>query len=353
MAIAKIPPPPRQTANPAPVRPARSVRRTSTIDVSWPEGEQGDRLFIGRVRDHRTGAAGGPGETLEQAEFRARLAQDRTITAIAATPSFPGLERLVGVRGGNHLRLFIKETMPELIATGAPVYLALDDISGTALVSAFAWSQWHDDWAARIRETMKPEDFERMMSDRINVCWGLQEGNSGVTGAMGERNVADADAGDVRNPADPQGWHELPESDGPGFRRARRIDVTRDDAGNGGAGVIRIAAAFQDSAKQMADADGGRGGRVAIHEYDLVVTADPATLEILTLEPTARILPFSECPGAIHNTRRLVGSRIGDVRQSVLAQLRGPDGCTHLNDALRALAEVPKLAQYLDALQEA
>jgi hypothetical protein len=240
------------------------------------------------------------------------------------------------MRGGNHLRLFIKESMPSLIESGAPIYLALDDISGTALVSAFAASHWNGDFMDRMRSRISPEELARMMSDRVNVCWGLQEGNSGVSGEGPRRDVAGARAGDVRNPADPQGWHELHDPEGPHFRRARRIDVTRDGE------LIRIDAAFQDSVAIKA------GGRGAIHEYNLAVTANAETLEILTLEPEARILPFSECPGAIHNARRLIGSRISDVRESVLAQLRGPEGCTHLNDALRALAEVPKLAGYLE-----
>ena len=62
------------------------------------------------------------------------------------------------------------------------------------------------------------------MANRVNICWGLKEGNSGVTD--GPRDVAQADAGDVRNPSDPQGWHALPESDGPGFRRAQLPPVT-------------------------------------------------------------------------------------------------------------------------------
>ena len=337
MASKVLPAPPRATANPAPQRPSASVRRTSSIDVSWPEGEDGDRLFVGRARDYHTPNGGGHGRVIAEAGYRATLAQDKTITSIVGEPADARLDRLVGVRGGNHLRLFIKETMPELIASGAPLYLPLDDISGTALVSAFAWSQWHDDWAERLRERMAEGDFERMMSDRINICWGLQEGNSGVSRDGPPRNVAEADAGDVRNPADPEGWHPLHESEGPGFRRARRIDVTRDPR----SGLIQVNAAFQDSAKRKDT------GRVAIHEYNIVATVDPDTLELLTLEPEARILPFSECPGAIHNARRLIGSRIPDVRETVLGQLRGPEGCTHLNDALRALAEVPKLADYL------
>jgi hypothetical protein len=338
MASKVLPPPPKSTANPAPARRGNSVRRTSSIDVSWPDGEQGGRLFVGRVRDYLTPTAGKPGKVLDFAEFRARIADDKTINAITAEPPLPGIERLVGMRGGNHLRLFLKETMPHLIADGAPIYLALDDISGTALVSAFAWSHWQGDLMQSMRARMSPEELAKLMADRVNVCWGLQEGNSGVRGDGPTRDVAGTEAGDVRNPADPEGWHELYDPEGPGFRRARRIDVMRDP----GAGLIRVDAAFQDSVALKA------GGRGAIHEYNIAATIDAETLEILALEPEARILPFSECPGAIHNARRLIGSNLAAIRDSVLSQLRGPEGCTHLNDALRALAEVPKLAGYLE-----
>src|SRR3546814_253456 len=167
--------------------------------------------------------------------------------------------------------------------------------------------------------------------------WGREEDSAGRRREAARRAVSKASPGDLRNPADPEGWHRLVELDGPGFRRARRIDVVRDDD----AGVIRIDSAFQDSAKRR------DGGRVAIHEYRLQASVDMATLEILTLEPEARILPFSECPGAIHNTARLVGRKLPAVRDEVLTLLRGPEGCTHLNDALRALADVPRLASYL------
>lgn len=334
MAIATLPPPPRRTANPAPERPANSVRRTSSIDVTWPEGEEGDLLFIGQARDYRTPSGGGSGTTIAAAEYRARVAPDKTITAISATPAPARLDELVGMRGGNHLRLFLREVMPELIAEGAPLYLPLDDISGTVLVSSYAWSQWGDDWIGRMRRN--PEELERMMAQRTNVCWGLQEGNSGLVMKPGE-NIARIDGGQLRNPADPLGWHDFPDGEGPSFRRARRIDVTL-----GENGTIRIDAMFQDSAKRQ------DGGRSAIHEYRIAATADAATLELLTLEPEARILPFSECPGAIHNSRRLIGSRLSDLRGAVPAQLPGPEGCTHLNDALRSLAETPILAAYLE-----
>jgi len=337
MNTSTLPPPLRQTAMPVPLRPANSVRRTMTIDVSWPDGMDGERLFIGRCRDYHTIKPGLAGEVLDEAEFRARLAADKMITAIEATPETPGIENLVGVRGGNHLRLFIKENMPELISSGAPIYLPLDDISGTALVSAFAWSQWFDNWGDEFRKRLGEKGLEKILADRINVCWGLAEGNSGVQSGGPPRDTPEADGGDLRNPADPDGWHDLPDFEGPGFRRARRIDVTRDDE----AGLILISAGFQDSARRKA------GGRVAVHEYDLEASADLASGKLHSLTPHPRILPFSECPGAVANTQRLLGRNLQDIREAVLDELRGTQGCTHLNDALRALAEVPKLAGYL------
>ncbi len=310
-----------------------------SIDVSWPDGETGGRLFVGRCRDYRTPIGGGTGRVLDEAEFQARLAEDKTITSITATPAPDKIDSLVGVRGGNHLRLFIKETMPELITDGAPIYLPLDDISGTSLVSVSAWSLFNGDSALAMRSRFKPEELEKLMADRVNVCWGLAEGNSGITGRGAGDAVGGADAGDVRNPADPEGWHELFEVDGPSFRRARRIEVQRDDD----AGLIRIEAAFQDSVKR------NNGTRGAIHEYNISATADLATGNLLSLVPEPRILPFGECPGAVANTQRLLGRTLHEIRDAVLEQLRGAQGCTHLNDALRALAEVPKLAGYLAA----
>jgi hypothetical protein len=43
-----------------------------------------------------------------------------------------------------------------------------------------------------------------------------------------------------------------------------------------------------------------------------------------------------------------VGTPLADLRHEVLDKLRRVDGCTHLNDVLRALAEVPVLVGYLD-----
>jgi hypothetical protein len=327
--------PPRQTANPAPVRLANSVRRTSSIDVSWPGDAMGDKVLHGRSRDFVTAEGGSPGTVRAAAWLEAAIDAERKITAISADPAPPQLQRLVGERGGGHLRTLMREIMPELIEHADPLYLLLDDISGVSLIATWAWSLWHPE--ARLANAGSEEEMTRMLEERIDVCWGFQRGNSTFDPAS-RSEVGIADGGDLRNPDDPAGWHEFPVLSGVSMRRARRIDVWRDEA----TGLIRVDSAFQDSAPRP------DGTRAALHEYRLAASVDPVSLELLSLEPEARVLPFGECPGAIGNARALVGSPLPEIRQSVLNDLRGPRACTHLNDALRALADVPKLLHYLD-----
>jgi len=321
---------------PVPVRPANSVRRTSSVDVFWPTNDRNDRLFIGNARDLVTLADGRPGEVLAEAHMEAKLDAQKVIHAIQAQPSPENLGKLVGQRAGGHLRRALQELTPELLETGHPLYLPLDDLSGSALVSSVGWAAWDPDRAEHEHGNMSEKEIGKALAGRVDVCWGLKEGNSGTqTDGLTMAAVADADAGDVRNPADPIGWHDFPDMEGAGFRRARWIDVTRDEA----AGMLRIDTGFQDSAK-TAD-----GGRVAVHEYSLTATADLDSLTMRELAASPHILPFLECPGAVANAQRMVGARLDDFREAVLAQLRGTAGCTHLNDAMRALAEVPKLAR--------
>jgi hypothetical protein len=105
---------------------------------------------------------------------------------------------------------------------------------------------------------------------------------------------------------------------------------------------------FRDSCQTPDDLE------VVVHEYRITSTVDGsdghdaaanATLAAIDAEP--RVLPFPECLSAADAAPRLEGERIADLRRTVLATLTGIDCCTHLNDALRALAEVPVL---LDAL---
>jgi hypothetical protein len=120
------------------------------------------------------------------------------------------------------------------------------------------------------------------------------------------------------------------------MRRARRIDLSRDGD------LLRVDVGFQDSGSNP------RGTRTAIHEYRVHAEIDPATMTLVSLQALPLILPFRECPGASVKVGRLVGHEVAGLRDDVLATLPGTLGCTHLNDVLRALADVPTLARALN-----
>ncbi len=322
---------PRQTAGYAPPRKPGSVRRTSSIDVSWPEGREASARFVGRARDILTAADGAGFTALAEDGYIAAIAPDRTIQAISAAPARDRLDKLLGERGGGHLREVIRENLPEETAQGTPLYLILDDISGVSLICGWAWSHWSSDWLGQI-QGQREEHLKRMEG----VCIGFRPGSRALDPARFLIPAAEepAPSPGLRHPGDPEGWHEFTAQEEVGMRRARRVDLWRDE-------VIHIDSAFQDSASTPA------GVRMVLHEYRLTATADPATLEILTIAAEPGVLPFPECTAAPANLQRLVGTPLAELRANVLASLPGVAGCTHLNDALRALAEVPVLARHL------
>src|ERR1700761_684483 len=109
MNLDRPPAAPRHSAGAAPFRRPGSIRRTSSIDTTWPDGRAGNMAMVGRARDAITGAEGTPPQILAEDAFRARLQWDRTIVEIEADPDRPDIRRLVGARGGGYLRKALDE----------------------------------------------------------------------------------------------------------------------------------------------------------------------------------------------------------------------------------------------------
>ncbi len=341
MSQTTIPRPPRLTANPSPVRRPGSIRRTSSIDVTWPGGMEGSRQMDGRARDLVTPISGGPGIVRAASTMIAMINNDRVIEAISASPAPAGLQHVVGGRGGGHLRNVLRENLPDLLAEASPLYLLLDDISGISLISSWVLALWGAFSADGVTK-MDQAEIQAHMASRAGVCWGLKPGNSGVSPDHVAMEIDTTDAKELRNPLDPEGWHDLPMEAIMSMRRARRIDVWREAGQGQERGQIMIEAAFQDSANHP------DGGRAALHEYIIRATVDPQTMVLTSLVPEPHVLPYHECPGAVVNAMTLVGTPIADMRSAVLEQLHRDRGCTHLNDALRSMAEVPSLLAFLD-----
>jgi hypothetical protein len=309
------------------------VRRTSSIDVSFPNGRGGDMRLSARARDLVTPLGGGRPRVLAEDAYTAILRPDRAIATIEALPPRPALAELAGERAGGGLRKALRETVPEELERGSPLYLILDDMAGASLVAGWVWSQWDPNWGANLEAMRRDPQTAKAMMPRMGVCVSFFPGST----ALGTRaHQLATPAEDPRREDDPDGWHPFDERPGPGLRRARRIDVRLGE-------VIEIEAAFQDS--------GGtpQGGRAVVHEYSLTATADPKSLRVLTIEATPHVLPHRECQAAPPNLDRLLGTTLPELRDKVLVELRGEAGCTHLNDAVRALADAPMLVAHLRA----
>jgi Protein of unknown function (DUF2889) len=314
----------------SPVRRPGSVRRTSSFDVCWPDGREQAAQLTGRARDLLTPGDGGPARALAEQVIRVRAARDRTIESLAADPPVPRLAELVGAGGGRGYRARLADLLPAERRAGALAYLLLDDLAPVTLVAGVAFVM-----LARLRgEAFKIPVGRSARGPRIGVCSAYRPGSAALEVTADGHRKTEHDfrlAAPLVRADDPDGWHQLLDSPGLSMRRARRIDVYADDG-------LRVDSMFQDSVR-LPD-----GQRFAVHEYRVSATIDPRSGELASVTAEPRVLPYGECVLAAGNAGRLAGTAAAELRDIVLALLPGIDGCTHLNDALRALAEVPVLA---------
>lgn len=292
-------------------------------------------LMQGHARDLLTPADGTEPLVLAEDRFTILASPMREILSISVTPDRPNVRQLVGIRGGGQSRNALAEVMAADRLAGTPLYLLLDDYAGASLVAGWVWSRWVDDWAERSEKSGMRSTAGRG-GNMEGVCTGFAPGSTALLprGAGRPSDQSSTEVPSLLNPLDPLGWHTLAVQEGVGMRRARRIDVWRDGAD------IAIDVGFQDSGTNPAG-----GNRIAIHEYHASAKAVGGTLALLKVDP--RILPFIECPGAVANAQRMLGTPLLDMRAKVLTTLPLTLGCTHLNDVLRSMAEVPQLTACL------
>ena len=106
--------------------------------------------------------------------------------------------------------------------------------------------------------------------------------------------------------------------------------------------MIEVDAHFRDSLWDQDHAE------LAVHEYTVAATLEAESHVLRSIETVVRVLPFPECPWAAPHASTLVGMPVDSFRTSVQDTLTELQCCTHLNDMLRGLAEVPTLATHLD-----
>ncbi|MDP2014832.1 MAG: DUF2889 domain-containing protein [Actinomycetota bacterium] len=325
---------PKGPAVAAPRRRPGSVRRTSTIDSVWPEGMEANRTVVGRSRDLFTPLGGAEPTVLALDELFATVAPDRGIVAMRTQPPRAAVQQLVGVQGGTGSRGRVVAAVPDEVAAGTPLYLLLDDLSGATLVGSVAFRFWESEEV----QDERMRQMKKMVGVRVmeGICAGFQPGSSALNADGTNNTMGDTKpVASINNAQDPWAWHELTDPQETSHRRSRRIDVWLEDD------LLHIEAFFQDS---FTTPD---GHREAVHEYVVSATANPVTGEVVSIGADPRVLPHYECPLATVAVSRMVGLPLREFRSTVNEKLPGIDGCTHMNDTLRSLAEVPVLVTHL------
>lgn len=318
---------------PAPPRLPGSVRRTSTIDTSRPEGILGPPDIDARARDLWT-APDGITTVVGQATIAAHLDGPRHhLLEIASTPDAPGLQTLLGSVVGPGFRAKVDAAVPELRGTGELLYLLLDDLPGATLVSGYSMLR-----AGVIGEIVHDEYLDA----RGDLCagWAVDASMMTIIKKTGRNPVPFGPEAPPVEAADPLAFHAREPLTPFGMRRLRRLDVLppRASAEPYAADVF-----FRDS---HVDAD---GVETIVHEYSVTVAVDGLSRSILAIEAAADVLPWQECPAAIGSASRLVGRPLADLRPWVRETFVGTTTCTHLNDVLRGLADLDHLIDLVDA----
>jgi hypothetical protein len=308
-----------------PARASGSVRRTSTIDSARPDGPDGDVQVVALARDLRTGK-GGEAAVLATERYDAVVGPDRTMRHIEHPDA--RIQALEGLSTAGGFRARALALVPDEAERLSLLNLLLDDLPGANLVAGYAM-QRHANWG----QQRLPVEHIAAVSD---LCAGWAVGATILDAVEATGIVPTPTSAPVeQDDDDPIGWHERPPLPPGAMRRARRFDVIADG------GTVRFDVHFRDS---YVDREGVEG---AVHEYSVRGRFDPVAGTIVEIDAAAHALPWTECPQALGSAARLVGARASDLRAVVRRDFVGTSTCTHLNDTLRSLADLPALTSSL------
>jgi hypothetical protein len=320
------------------------VRRTATMDMLRPEGLLGPLVLTGRARDMGTGLDG-VAAVLATSECTARIdfTGGRVLTEISTSPSRPALQALLGRPVSSGFRSAVTAADPRLSAEDGLLNLLLDDFPVTTLVSGHAIGvglarQGRIALSLSLAEATGQPQAERPRFPR-DLCAGFADGGTimNEVDATGRPPVVTGPPAPPLAAGDHLGWHETGRLSPHAMRRSRRMDVTPGP-------LASIDVLYRDSHVDE------EGTETIVHEYTVVATVDTRDGILTSCSATPRVLPWVECPAAALSAGRLAGLPVAGLRRHVRDTFLGTTTCTHLNDTLRSLEDIPALLRLADSL---
>jgi hypothetical protein len=319
-------------------RQPESIRRTSHIDMIFPEGDpEGSLRLRGHARDLYTDGDG-RGVVIAEGSIEADLDEGRRLRSLVTNPASPEQDALLGLVVGPGFRAAVATSIGSSDVTRSPMFLLLDDLPVAALISGYATMYE----SAQVDSAPLPDQDLSTRMVKADICSGWRHDGTMLV-ALRSTGSMPAPVGPpaprLEGPDDPLGWHPLGELPPGSMRRRRLVDVVRDEP-------LRVSAMFRDT---HMDRDGTE--RV-LHEYTVDAAVDEPGLIFRRCQATPRSLPWNECPEAAASASRLVGHAAGEVR-ALIRGFGGTTTCTHLNDLLRSLGDVTVLASALSQQRKA
>ena len=314
------------------------MRRTTSIDVTWPDGLTGGAVIVLAGQDLLTDAGGrstvrdrwtalvsvdpGSGEVLG---FDADRHGNGTAGDRVGDPGIADLADLVGasLRSGFGRRL--ASVLSEESESRSLRHSLLEDLAGAFLVSGYA----------PLRAGLFAADAEaarQLAPLQADICAGW------ATGGPVHRSLADGGrtAVPVGPPApaieraDPSGWHPLRPLGHGTVRRRRLLDVTPAPDGR----QVRVHSHFRDSYT-------GEVPEMVLHEYTVAALVVDGSITDVEVDP--RVLPWAACPRAVASAGQVEGVAVAELARVARKELVGVATCTHLTSTIRLLADVRAL----------
>lgn len=290
-----------------PPRPSNATRRTTSIDVQFPDFDAGKITIDVRGRDITTFGV------------RDELAATLLVDLLTGVVEDCDVTEIIGANLRSGFRRVLAEAMPDDAARRTLRYSVLDDTPGCFLVSGYAL----------LRDGLIPRFDEKAVAARhgqADVCAGWDV-RGPVFNVMVDHGVSPTPFGPVAprlEAHDQYGWHQLAPLARGTIRRRRVLDVL----------PAAARGHFRDS--YMAD-----DHEMVMHEYSFEVELDGS--RVASIDVTPRVLPWRECPNAIASAQHVVGVGVDQLVDKVRADYHGTSTCTHLNSTLKSLADIGAL----------
>jgi hypothetical protein len=322
MDLAPPSPGPRRALAASPPASPRSVRRTTSIDVTRPEGLLGPVVAVLAGRDRAVDAQG-RARVRDEVSLAVRVAVSGEVEGIDGDGP-PGLGDLLGANLRSGFGRRAAATLPDDASRRTLVGSLLDDLPGAYHVSGYALAR-----GGVLPDGANGPERAALQAD---VCagWAVGQPLHDLLAAEGRIAVPSGPPAPVLEAVDPDGWHDLPALGEGTVRRRRLLEVAAAERAE-----LDVRAHFRDSWF-------GDGHEVALHEYAIEAEVDGEG-RITRVEVDPRVLPWDACPGAVASASRMLGVAVADLTARVRAELVGPSTCTHLNSTLRCLADVEAL----------